>query len=805
MVHFYMKSSLFLSFIFLLVFNMVAQKKLAILGSSTSACTGPSTIDSCYVTRVQKHYQAIGTQLSITNLAVGGASVYRGMPSSYSPPPERSNETPDQFHNITAALATNPDVILVNYPSNGYDVFSVSEVLFCLRTIRQAANDAGKPCYITTPQPRSSPFSFTTNETRRKMIEIRDGVLNEFGSYAINFWDGIANPADGSAYPEYSAGDGVHFNNAGHAALAQRVIQKNIFDPPSAAGGRGLKYRYYEGDWNALPDFNALSPVKTGSTLNVDMSSRNVSDYYGFVWEGYINIATAGNYTFETLSDDGSKLYFNSFYSAGAQALVNNDGLHGTRSVTGNVYVSAPGLYPIAITFFEKGYGESMQVFWSGPGFGRQPVPNSAFSSNPEAEASGLQFRYYEGDWNALPDFNALAPVKTGYSSNVDMRARNVSDHYGFVWEGYITIAAAGMYTFETISDDGSKLYFNSFYSAGAQALVNNDGLHGERSVSASVYIPAPGLYPVAITFFEKGFGEAMQVLWSGPGFGRQFVPNSAFSSNQAAQAGGFKYRYYEGNWDALPDFNALAPAKTGSSPNIDMSARNVSDHYGFVWEGYINIANAGNYTFETVSDDGSKLYFNSFYSAGAQALVNNDGLHPLQSRSGTVYVPSAGRYPVAITFFEKNGGENMQVYWSGPGFSRQPVPNSVVTSIVVMEDHELTSSLPLNLKKEYADLTVSKVTEKGAELFFNAYPNPFKESFNVEFKSSTGRYANIEVYDLSGKILHHAYFGKLSGGYHNIKVNLANKQALIPGTYFAVLKLNGIPVQVFTLLKVKN
>lgn len=349
-MHYYVKVFCFLACTVLVNFVGYAQKKLVILGSSTSACAGPSIPDSCYVARLQQYYGSLGIPIAITNLAVGGATVYRAMPSSYVAPMNR--ETPDISHNITAALATNPDVILVNFPSNGYDIFSVAEVMFCLRTIKQVANSSGKPCYLTTTQPRSEPSSFSTSETRRKMAEIKEGVLNEFGSFGINFWDGIVNPADSTILPVYNSGDGIHLNNAAHGILAQRVEQKNIFG--QQPGTAGLKYRYYEGNWSTLPNFDTLPVLKAGTIANIDLSVRNVDDNFGIIWEGYVNIPTPGTYTFETVSDDGSKLYFNSTYSPGAPALVNNDGLHPTQSASGTIYIPSAGQYPVAMTFFKK-------------------------------------------------------------------------------------------------------------------------------------------------------------------------------------------------------------------------------------------------------------------------------------------------------------------------------------------------------------------------------------------------------------------------------------------------------------------
>lgn len=117
----------------------------------------------------------------------------------------------------------------------------------------------------------------------------------------------------------------------------------------------GLKYKYYEGDWNTIPNFSSMTPLKQGVVATPNFSMRNVDDYFSVLFEGKIYIPEAGAYTFEISSDDGSRLYFNMPYSPGATPTLDNDGLHGDQIVkTATVTVAAPGYYPIAISYFEK-------------------------------------------------------------------------------------------------------------------------------------------------------------------------------------------------------------------------------------------------------------------------------------------------------------------------------------------------------------------------------------------------------------------------------------------------------------------
>ncbi|HYC28284.1 MAG TPA: PA14 domain-containing protein, partial [Chitinophagaceae bacterium] len=147
---------------------------------------------------------------------------------------------------------------------------------------------------------------------------------------------------------------------------------------------QGLFYKYYEGTWFSLPDFDALgAPVKSGGSANLDLGIRNRDDNFSIIWRGYIKITTAGNYTFETCSDDGSKLYIGQPYSFGATALVTNDFPHPLTCKTGTPTFFSPGVYPITIAYMELGSDQTMQLYWQNDaGIARSQVPDSAFADS---------------------------------------------------------------------------------------------------------------------------------------------------------------------------------------------------------------------------------------------------------------------------------------------------------------------------------------------------------------------------------------------------------------------------------------
>lgn len=216
--------TLFLFFLFSVV-GKAQGKRICVIGSSTSAgyFNGQYPKDSSYVNKLKAYYKSKGLIDTIYNIAVNGTDCYTGMPSSYTPPSGRN--APDPHYNITRAvnLVPKPGVIIVNYPSNGYDYMSFAEILFCLQTIRDSALANGIECYITTSQPRDHFYN-----DRFRLETIADSIMNRFGEFAIDFFTDVTQKPEMIIKPEYALGDGVHLNPAGHTVLEQKVIEKNI-------------------------------------------------------------------------------------------------------------------------------------------------------------------------------------------------------------------------------------------------------------------------------------------------------------------------------------------------------------------------------------------------------------------------------------------------------------------------------------------------------------------------------------------------------------------------------------------------
>jgi alpha-L-fucosidase len=132
----------------------------------------------------------------------------------------------------------------------------------------------------------------------------------------------------------------------------------------------------------------------------------------------------------------------------------------------------------------------------------------------------GLQYAYYEGDWDRLPDFKNFQPVKTGALPNFSLSPRKEGERYGFEYAGFIRVPETGVYAFFTESDDGSRLYI------GDSLVVDNDGLHGMLEKTGVIALAA-GLHPIRVNFFEKTGGDGLIVSFRSANIKKQQIPDA--------------------------------------------------------------------------------------------------------------------------------------------------------------------------------------------------------------------------------------------------------------------------------------
>ena len=151
-------------------------------------------------------------------------------------------------------------------------------------------------------------------------------------------------------------------------------------------------------------------------------------------------------------------------------------------------------------------------------------TPDPAATDAGKAE-KGLTYTYYEGKWDSMPRFDQLKEIKHGRANALSLNNLPTRAYeYGLRFQGWITIPETGVYTFYTVSDDGSILYI------GNEKIVDNDGNHGDLERSGDRALAA-GKHAFTLDYFQNGSGQTLQVFIKGPHLEKQQIPVSLFST----------------------------------------------------------------------------------------------------------------------------------------------------------------------------------------------------------------------------------------------------------------------------------
>ena len=197
-----------------------------------------------------------------------------------------------------------------------------------------------------------------------------------------------------------------------------------------------------------------------------------------------------------------------------------------------------------------------------------------------------------------------------------------------------------------TIAEDGS----------GTIDVLQNDGIVPD-TVTSFVITSAPANGTVVINP-DNTVTYTPDADYNGP---------DQFTYQFTGMQRGLQFQFF----DMVPNNNSVfnipggGEEAAGTIQNFDVRAMALQyqgnhDTYAVRYEGNLYVATAGTYTFRVGSDDGSALRIDN------STIVNNDGLHAYQVRSGSVFL-TAGYHDIEILFFERTGQDSLTVTIQGP------------------------------------------------------------------------------------------------------------------------------------------
>ncbi len=159
------------------------------------------------------------------------------------------------------------------------------------------------------------------------------------------------------------------------SATTRRTFEKVTPKPGATSGGTrpGLACEIYDGDFNTMPDFDAMTPASRETMATVTLPDKYTREKVAHRYSGFIHTPADDAYSFALTSDDGSRLFID------GELVVDHDGLHSSGTKLGVAALGA-GWHAITVEWFNKTGGADLSLKMGPAGGDLAPVATGSLS-----------------------------------------------------------------------------------------------------------------------------------------------------------------------------------------------------------------------------------------------------------------------------------------------------------------------------------------------------------------------------------------------------------------------------------------
>ncbi|MBC8216535.1 MAG: family 20 glycosylhydrolase [Candidatus Marinimicrobia bacterium] len=153
--------------------------------------------------------------------------------------------------------------------------------------------------------------------------------------------------------------------------------------------------------------------------------------------------------------------------------------------------------------------------------FIKQSPQESKVLLNPKP---GVKYKYYtsENKIYATVEIDDLPEISSGFIPSISLFEDEYPIIFGYTFSGYIQVPKDGLYTFYTLSNDGSTLSINDIL------LVDNDNPHGAEERYGEIVLRA-GFHKIDVKYFQQGGGKTLHIYLKGPGIEKHEIESHRY------------------------------------------------------------------------------------------------------------------------------------------------------------------------------------------------------------------------------------------------------------------------------------
>ncbi len=251
-------------------------------------------------------------------------------------------------------------------------------------TAAAANSNEGSAATSTDSVPPTAPGNLTITSSTQSAISLSwTKSTDNVGVTAYNVYvNGVlSNVVTGSTTTTFTV-TGLTFQQSYKFYVVATDAAGNLSPASNQVSGepiiKTLSYSYFSltGTTTTLPNYTTTRATSSGTLTNISLSPATKTTEFGFLFNGFLHVTTAGAYTFQLTSSDGANVYLGALngstspYSATGTPFINNNGVHNpAATVTSSSVNLSVGLYPIAVAYFKGVSGTpSLSLSWEVPG-----------------------------------------------------------------------------------------------------------------------------------------------------------------------------------------------------------------------------------------------------------------------------------------------------------------------------------------------------------------------------------------------------------------------------------------------------
>ncbi len=361
---------------------------------------------------------------------------------------------------------------------------------------------------------------------------------------------------------------------------ARRLLSSSVYPILKDEGGSGLTGEYFAGT-----TFQTPVVIRQDTDINFTWpAGRPDQDIpaggFSAQWAGQIEAPITADFTFYTNSDSGTQLTIN------GAPVISNLAARTASVSSGTIQLTVGQKYSIVLDYVSRAKGTSrIQLLWSSPTITSQLVSGYAlFPATESLPASQpLLGSYYEGDnFNQLLMTRADPAIDFNWGTGVPDSAIPQNTPFSVIWTGDIKAPVTGKYTFESITDDGVRLFINGV------EIIKDWNVHSAQADLGKITLQAGQVYSIKMEYFQDGVGHtSAKLLWALPGQGKveRFVhfiyPAPATPVNLAVTTA--SSTQLDVSWNDVPNETGFtlerAAANSGDFVAIATLAQGVTTH----------------------------------------------------------------------------------------------------------------------------------------------------------------------------------------------------------------------------------